>query len=378
MQAELPERNYMQSSIRRNGTEMEQKKKFIINTIFYTIIGVIVVCFCRYILPALMPFMIAFLVAALVQIPIKKFKINSVGKRKAFAIFLCGCFYMAFFFLVAAFGIKLMEGIEQFVISIPTIYDENIVPLLDEVSGRLEAATASMDHSLSQKIEDVFLEISQNLGKYASDLSVNMVRWISGGAKGIPGFLVKLVITIVSTFFIAVDFEKVTNFFQRLVPPDKEDMAGKGVDYIKNIVFVYIKSYSLLFFLTFLELSAGFLILRIPYGIGIALLIAVFDILPILGTGGILLPWAVVLFVMGNKPLAAGILILYVIITVIRNIVEPKIVGKQIGLHPLVTLMAMFLGLKTFGIIGMIVLPVSLAVLINLEKNGIIYIFNKK
>ena len=107
-------------------------------------------------------------------------------------------------------------------------------------------------------------------------------------------------------------------------------------------------------------------------------MIAVFDILPILGTGGILLPWAAVLFVMGNKPLAAGILILYVIITVIRNIVEPKIVGKQIGLHPLVTLMAMFLGLKTFGIIGMIVLPVSLAVLINLEKNGIIHIFNKK
>lgn len=357
---------------------MERKKKFIVNTIFYAIIGAIAMCFCRYILPALMPFMVAFLVAALVQIPIRKFKINFNKKRKAFAIFFCGCFYVAFFFLVAAFGVKLLEGMEQFVASIPTIYDENIVPLLDEVSGRLEEATATMDHSLSQKIEDVFLEISQNLGKYASDLSVNMVRWISGGAKGIPGFLVKLVITIVSTFFIAVDFEKVTSFFQRLIPPDKEDIARKGIDYIKNIVFVYIKSYSLLFFLTFLELSAGFLILRIPYGIWIALLIAVFDILPVLGTGGILLPWAAMLFVMGNKPLAVGILILYVIITVVRNIVEPKIVGKQIGLNPLVTLLAMFLGLKTFGIIGMIVFPASLAVIINLEKNGIIHIFNKK
>lgn len=357
---------------------MEHKKKFIINTIFYAIIGIIALCFCKYVLPALMPFMIAFLVSALVQIPIKKSKVNTDWKRKIFAIFLCGCFYFVFFFLIAAFGVKLLEGTEKFVVSIPTIYDESIVPLLDEISERLEVATASMDHSVSQKIEDTFLEISQNLGKYASDFSVNMVKWISGGVKGIPGFIVKLVITIVSTFFMAADFDKMTIFLKKLIPPDKEEMAGKGADYIKNIVFVYIKSYSLLFFLTFLELSIGFLILRIPYGIGIALLIAAFDILPVLGTGGILLPWTVVLIVMGNKPLAVGILILYIIITVIRNTVEPKIVGRQIGLHPLATLIAMFLGLKIFGIIGMIVLPVSLAVLINLEKNGIVHIFNKK
>lgn len=357
---------------------MEHKKKFIINTLFYAIIGIIVIGFCKYILPALVPFIIAFLVAALVQVSIKKFKIDSGRTRKAFAILLCGCFYAVFFLLVAAFGVKLLEGTEKFVVSIPAIYDESIVPFLDEISEQLEVAAVSMDHSVSQKIEDTFLEISQNLGKYASDLSVNMVKWISGTAKGIPGFIIKLVITIVSTFFMAADFDKMTVFFQKVIPLDKKDMVGKGADYIKNIVFVYIKSYSLLFFLTFLELSIGFLILRIPYGIGIALLIAVFDILPVLGTGGILLPWAFVLFVIGNTPLAVGILILYVVITIIRNTVEPRIVGKQIGLHPLATLITMFLGLKLFGIIGMIVVPVSLAVLINLEKNGITNIFNKK
>ena len=357
---------------------MEHKKKFIINTIFYAMVGIIAICFCKYILPVILPFMIAFLVSALVQIPIRKIKITTDWKRKVFVVFLCGCFYFVFFLLMAAFGVKLLEGVEKFVISIPNIYDESIAPILDEISGHLEIAAASMDDSVSQKIEDTFLEISQNLGKYVSDLSVNMVKWISGGVKGIPGFIVKTVITIVSSFFMAVDFDKITAFFQRLIPPDRKEMVGKGTDYIKNIVFVYIKSYSLLFFLTFLELSMGFFILRIPYGIGIALLIAVFDILPVLGTGGILLPWAVVLFVMGNKTLAVGILILYIIITVIRNIVEPRIVGKQIGLHPLVTLIAMFLGLKIFGIIGMIILPVSLAVLITLEKNGIIHVWDKK
>lgn len=367
----------MQSNI-EEGAGMEHKKKFIINTIFYTMIGAAVICFCKYVLPALVPFVIAFLVSALVQIPIKKFNTGSDRKKKACAISLCICIYSVFFFLMAVFGIKLLEGTEKIVVSLPEIYNESIVPLLDLVSVRLETAVVSMDQSAAQKIKEIFLEITQNLGKYASDISVNMVKWVSGGVKGIPGFIVKLVITVISTFFMVADFDKMIGFARKMIPQDKKGITEKSADYIKNIVFVYIKSYSLLFFLTFLELSIGLLVLRIPYAVGIALLIAVFDILPVLGTGGILLPWAVILFVMGNKPLAAGILILYIIITVIRNIVEPKIVGKQIGLHPLVTLAAMFIGLKIFGIMGMIVLPVSLAVIINLEKNGIVHIFHKE
>lgn len=85
--------------------------------------------------------------------------------------------------------------------------------------------------------------------------------------------------------------------------------------------------------LTFAQLWAGLWLLRIPYAGWISFGIAVFDILPIVGTGGILLPWAAVSGFLGNYSLAAGILILYVVITVIRNILEPKIVGKQIGLH---------------------------------------------
>lgn len=115
------------------------------------------------------------------------------------------------------------------------------------------------------------------------------------------------------------------------------------------------------------------LILRIPYAVFVALAIAVFDILPVLGTGGILLPWAVVLIIIGNVPLAIGIFVLYVVVTAIRNTIEPKIVGRQIGLHPLATLIAMFIGLKFFGIIGVFVFPVTLAILANMEKNGMFY-----
>lgn len=124
----------------------------------------------------------------------------------------------------------------------------------------------------------------------------------------------------------------------------------------------------MLFLLTFAELSIGFLILRIPYAILLGLAITLFDILPVLGTGGFLLPWAAILFLIKNTPLAVGILVLYLIITVVRNIMEPRLVGKQIGLHPLATLMAMFLGLKLVGIVGMFLFPIGLTVILGCKR----------
>lgn len=352
---------------------MEKKKNFIINVIFYAMIGTAAFGVCKFVLPALVPFLIAFLLAALLQMPAKKLGKESDQKRRIAAILLCCAFYAVLFFIVIIPGTKAVKGIASMVVAAPSVYNEKIVPLIGKLAASLEEAVASVDAAASQQIEGVFTEISQNMGQYISDFSVKAVKWLSGGVTGIPGFVVKLVVTVVATFFMAADFPKITAFFQRRIPAGKEAAVKKGVDYMKNVIFIYIKSYSLLFSLTFVELSIGLLMLRIPYAILLALGIAVFDILPVLGTGGILLPWAVILLVMGNVPLAIGIVVLYIIITAIRNTIEPKIVGKQIGLHPLATLIAMFIGLKLFEIAGMIVFPVALAVLVNMENNGILH-----
>ena len=100
----------------------------------------------------------------------------------------------------------------------------------------------------------------------------------------------------------------------------------------------------------------------------IALLIAIFDILPVLGTGGILLPWTVILLVMKNYPMGIGMFALYIIITIIRNTLEPKIVGKQIGLHPLATMISLYVGLKLMGFWGMLIFPTSLAIISSMKK----------
>lgn len=353
----------------------EKRKRFLVNIAYYLIIGIFVFAGCRFILPVLVPFIIAFCVAALIRIPIKKIAKNHPAWKHAAAVVCCVLFYVFFFMIVMLLGAKLLKGAGNLIVSLPAVYNERIAPVFGELADRLELAAASVDIGISQKIEEVFNEFLLNVGQYITDFSVGAVKMLSDGVTKIPGFIVKLVVTVVSTFFLAGDFDRIIGIVKKAIPQEKEAAAGQTMDYIKNVVSIYLKSYTFLFLLTFVELTLGFWILKIPYACVLALAIAVFDILPILGTGGILLPWAAALLVMGNTPLAVGLLVLYVIITTIRNTVEPKIVGKQIGLHPLVTLISMFVGLKLLGIIGMILFPVGLSIFVNLEKNGVIHIF---
>ena len=135
-------------------------------------------------------------------------------------------------------------------------------------------------------------------------------------------------------------------------------------------VFKLIKGYAILMLMTFLELLAGFLILRVKYALLLSLLIAVVDILPVLGTGTVLIPWGIAGLILKNTALGIGILVLYAVITVIRNFAEPKIIGKQIGINPLFTLLSMFIGIKLLGFAGVIIFPTALIVTVKYYSEG--------
>jgi sporulation integral membrane protein YtvI len=141
-------------------------------------------------------------------------------------------------------------------------------------------------------------------------------------------------------------------------------IKDNGID----VLFKFAKAYALLLGLTFVELSIGLALLRVHYAILWAALIALVDILPVLGTGTVLIPWAVVNLILGNYPLGVGLLVLYGIITVVRQSLEPRVVGKQIGLYPLVTLVCMFLGSYLFGFVGLFALPIAVTVLVQLSR----------
>ena len=272
------------------------------------------------------------------------------------------------FLLVTWAGLKLLDGLENLIRKVPYLYNTTVVPVFETISEYLEKSMDNVHPSVAHTIENSFNEMTSNLGSYVSSFSMKVVQILSGGISGIPGFVIKLVITVVATFFFAGDYDGILAFFKKFLSPKQETLVSRAKSYVTNVLFIYIRSYSLLFLITFGELCLGLFIFGIPYPVLIALGIAIFDILPVLGTGGILLPWAAVLLIMKEHGLAFGVVLLYLIILVVRNMLEPRIVGKQIGLHPLATLAALFLGLKLLGLVGLIAFPVALTVLVNFSK----------
>ena len=349
---------------------MEARKNFVINTAFYIIIAALVIAAWKYLLPAMTPFIIGFLIASVVQLPLNRLQLKKPAHRKYAVIVLCLIFYALLVFLMVFFSVKIFSEIGNFAASVPDLIYDNLYPFIYMVGDEVQALLEPIDMNLAQIVNEVGKSLASTLTKYATELSGWAVRTIASGAISIPGLLIQVIITVVSSFYIAADYAGVLRFLKRLLPAGKRDYVVEAVSYARTAVLAYIKSYSIMFCLTFLELWIGLSILKIPYTLGLSFGIAVFDLMPILGVGGILLPWGAVALVMGNFPMGIGVIVLYLLIAAVRNAVEPRIVGKHIGLHPLATLVAMVVGLELAGLVGMMLLPISLVALVKIRESA--------
>lgn len=172
-----------------------------------------------------------------------------------------------------------------------------------------------------------------------------------------------------------MDYEALCAFCMRQLNEKAQNVVMQIKQYVVGTLFVCIRSYALIMSITFVELSVGLTLIGIRKSVFIAFCIAVFDILPVLGTGGIMIPWALISAILGDYPGAAKLAVLYVFITIVRNIIEPKIVGGQIGLHPVVTLVSMFAGVQLFGVVGLFGFPIGLSLLTYLNRTGTIHLY---
>ena len=353
----------------------QKKERFIVNIIFYALIVGLLVLGAKYLLPVLTPFIVALVVTMSLNPLIRFVGRQEPRLKKPFAIALCAVFYILVGYLLVNFGWQLTQKVGDLIARVPALFETQIAPALWMLYDRIQELAHEVDPSLAQEINSIFNETMQNMRMYVTEYSMRAVGLLTDTLTALPGLFIGVLITIISTFFMIADFDFLLIQGFKLVPSSRRGAVRTTVVYAKNILVKYIKSYSLIFSITFIELSVGFTILGIPNAFLIGLCVAVFDILPILGTGGILIPWAIIVAILGNAGLAIGLLLLYIFIVVVRNIIEPRIVGKQIGLHPLVTLVGMFIGLKLFGVIGLFGIPIALSILVNLDRNDVLHIF---
>ena len=159
------------------------------------------------------------------------------------------------------------------------------------------------------------------------------------------------------------DKEKIMSFITKQMPAKWMPKIINIKNNLSSVLLGYIKAQLILMAITFVEVTIGLFIIGIDYAILFGLIISFIDVLPVLGTGTILIPWALFSLITGNYSLGFSLIILYGVVLLVRQFLEPKIVGGQIGLHPLATLSAMYIGLKVLGIMGMILGPIIVLVI---------------
>jgi sporulation integral membrane protein YtvI len=357
--------------------DIERKKSILIQSAYYLLIVFFVFAFFKYVLPIILPFFLGFVIAYLFQPLITKLSFKTRLKRTWVSFLVLLIFYAVLWTIIIWFGFEIVLFTRNFLTRMPELYNQYLVPMLSSFFEWLKSILLGIDPQLVSSVQEYSKQILDSLGAMISSLSIGTVGLISGFATKVPLFVVNFFITIIASFFIAYNYQKVRRFIYQQLQPKTQILIQDIKASLNMVLKKYILSQFVILSITFVELSIGLTILNVRQSLLIAFLIALLDILPVFGTGSVLIPWAIVSLVSGQTVLGFGLFALYIFITVIRNVIEPKIIGEFVGINPLLALFAMYVGARLYGLIGLFGLPILLAILKELHNNQKITLYKR-
>jgi sporulation integral membrane protein YtvI len=321
----------------------------------------------KYIFAITLPFLLGAGIGALASaLAAKLAKYTTAGKKTvslAALLFLLSSFVTLLFFgirrLLNELG-KLAEGISSGE-GTAGEFLRNALDILGRLGEWIASRLPNTDtEDMTDKAEAINDFIESIAGNLLSSIGSAIPGILSTILKALPEILLGLVVTIIAAFYFTLDGERIRNGIRSILPESAKAMLSHIKKEAAVAAIGYLRSYSLILLITFAEMFFGLSVLGVEYSLLLAAITAVVDILPVLGVGIVLLPWALSALVTKDIFLGAGLLILYVITVAVRQFIEPRIVGENLGLHPLLTLAAFYLGYRLFGFAGILVAPLAL------------------
>lgn len=310
-----------------------------------------------------MPFVVAGVIAILIE-PIIKFCMNKLKLSRRVSSFLIVGITVIVIALVAVFGsialadeaIKLTANIGPYVSDVIT----NVQDFVSTIGERYP----DIPEAVIQAAESSVISFINNMREMIVSWAANVLSWVFS----IPRLVTTLVITILALIFFAKDRIYVIDMMEHHLPKTWISKIHEVTKETFSTIGGYVRVYGKIILITFTELYIAFTIIRVigfdvPYPLLLAVVIAIVDILPILGVGTVLIPWFIWLFAVGDWQFGLAILITHVVIFIVRQFMEPKLVSNQFGIHPLITLFAMYAGFRAAGVIGLVLGPVVLMIL---------------
>lgn len=344
--------------------------KMFLNIIFFIVAAVVTVFVGYKLLIFFMPFVIAWIIAMIAN-PMVRFlekRLKILRKHGSMIIIIAA---MALIITVGYFGIaKLWQECANFVQSIPETY-KVVEKELYEVADKFEGIYGRLPENVQTSISNAGNNLSSYFSSLVSNIGAPTVTAAGNFAKNIPSTLISIVISLLAAYFFIARRDKIMEGYRIYMPQVIQKNLNLVYDNFRNAVGGYFKAQFKIMGIVAVILWVGFLILGINYAILLAILIAILDMLPFFGTGTALIPWALFEVAVSDYKRAVGLVVIYLVSQLVRQIIQPKILGDTMGLDPLLTLFMMFIGYKFKGVIGMIfAVPIGM-ILINMFKAGV-------
>lgn len=325
------------------------------------------------------PFIIALLIASLVE-PLIKFMTKRLKFNRKIAAIISLLLVIGILSLLITLGVtKLVEECKNLIANSNDSYRELYNYCVGYIND-IQNGNSPLPDEMAELAKKAIQGIIDGANRIATGLGDRIIK----GVSSLPTMITYIIITILATIFTCFDRQYVLDKISSQVPKKWIDKIKEVYTEMCSVSWNYIKAEAKLSFICFMWVLIGLIIfdmcgLGVRYTVLMAVTIGFIDLLPIFGAGSVMIPWAIYLGITGNVPLAIAVICLWGVWAVLRQIIEPHMVSKQIGMHPLITLLAMYTGFKLIGVFGLMIGPIIALIILNvfneLLKKGILKSF---
>ena len=321
----------------------------------------------KFLLPLISPFLLGALLALAAE-PMVRFLSQRAHMPRAVStaigVSMAFCFLALLLLMLCAFALRQLKNLAGILPDLETTARSG----LQLVQTRLLELASHAPQGIRPLLEDNVRTLLADSGSLLGKLTAWLLGLAGSILTHVPDSALGLGTAILSAFLISAKLPRIRKWLLGRIPRQQLRAILESARRMRKVLGRWFLAQCKLMSLTFCILAAGLTLLRIPSGLLWALLVALVDALPVLGTGTVLVPWSVVCFLQGDTPRALGILGIYITAALTRSMMEPKLLGKHLGLDPLVTLIALYIGYRLWGVGGMILSPLLTVAALQLRR----------
>lgn len=341
---------------------MKKYSKAVVNLAIAAIILIVIIFLLPKVLVFFMPFVVGWIVALIAGPMVRFFEEKIKLKRKigsAFVIIAVIALVVLLIYFVAA---QLIQQLMGLIGALPDMW-EGMASDLNDIAERMGEFFDKLPFAIPANVSEAAEKIGGYLGDFFGKVSAPTIEAAGNFAKFLPGFFIGLIMTLLSAYFFVAERMQINEWFRKNMPAAVQMRYQMVRASLLRSVGGYLKAQLKIEIWMYLLLLIGLGILRVDYYALIAFVIAFLDFIPFLGTGTVLIPWAVIKILTGDYGMTIGLLIIWGVGQLARQLIQPKIVGDSIGVPPLPTLFLLYIGYKVGGVVGMIIaVPIGLLV----------------